>query len=73
MRRSEVDQDNGGRHAISDDPIGEFGDVAHGEPVRSRIPVVAGHSVEVPITCEKAGINPDFYMQTLHSHDSSML
>ena len=23
---------------------------------------VAGHSVEVPIACEKAGINPDFYM-----------
>ncbi|MBW8042556.1 MAG: hypothetical protein FVQ85_21530 [Planctomycetes bacterium] len=30
---------------------------------------VAGHSVEVPIACEKAGINPDFYMKTLHSHN----
>jgi hypothetical protein len=29
---------------------------------------VAGHTVEVPIACEKAGINPDFYMKTLHSH-----
>jgi hypothetical protein len=29
---------------------------------------VGGHSVEVPIACEKAGINPDFYMKTLHSH-----
>lgn len=29
---------------------------------------VAGHSVEVPIACEKAGINADFYMKTLHSH-----
>jgi hypothetical protein len=30
---------------------------------------VAGHSVKVPIACEKAGINPDFYMKTLHSHN----
>ena len=30
---------------------------------------VAGHSVEVPIACEKAGINPDFYMKTLHNHN----
>ncbi len=30
---------------------------------------VAGHSVEVPIACEKAGINPDFYMKTLHSQN----
>lgn len=29
---------------------------------------VAGHTVEVPIACEKAGVNPDFYMKTLHSH-----
>jgi hypothetical protein len=29
---------------------------------------VAGHKVEVPIACEKAGVNPDFYMKTLHSH-----
>jgi hypothetical protein len=27
---------------------------------------VAGHKVEVPIACEKAGVNPDFYMKTLH-------
>jgi hypothetical protein len=30
---------------------------------------VAGHSVEVPIACEKARLNPDFYMKTLHSHN----
>jgi hypothetical protein len=29
---------------------------------------VAGHKVEVPIACEKAGVDPDFYMKTLHSH-----
>jgi hypothetical protein len=28
---------------------------------------VAGHKIEVPIACEKAGVNPDFYMKTLHS------
>lgn len=27
---------------------------------------IGGHSVEVPIAVEKAGIRPDFYMQTLH-------
>jgi hypothetical protein len=30
---------------------------------------VAGHSVEVPIACEKAGIDSDFYMKTLHNHN----
>lgn len=29
---------------------------------------VAGHKVAVPIACEKAGVDPDFYMKTLHSH-----
>jgi len=28
---------------------------------------VGGHSVEVPMACEKEGIEPDFYMKTLHS------
>ena len=28
---------------------------------------VGGHNVEVPIVCEKAGLQPDFYMKTLHS------
>jgi len=30
---------------------------------------LAGHSVEVPIASEKAGLDPDFYMKTLHSHN----
>jgi hypothetical protein len=30
---------------------------------------VACHSLNVPIECEKAGINPDYYMKTLHSGD----
>ncbi len=29
---------------------------------------IGGHSVEVPMAFEKAGINVDFYMKTLHSH-----
>lgn len=28
---------------------------------------VAGHNINVPIQCEKQGVNPDFYMKTLHS------
>lgn len=28
---------------------------------------VGGHSLNVPMTCEKEGINPDFYVKTLHS------
>jgi hypothetical protein len=27
---------------------------------------IGAHSIEVPIACEKAGIEPDFYMKTLH-------
>jgi hypothetical protein len=30
---------------------------------------IGGHSIEVPRAVEKAGINPDFYMKTLH-HDN---
>ena len=29
---------------------------------------IGGHSVEVPMACEKAAINVDFYMKTLHNH-----
>ncbi len=29
---------------------------------------VGGHIVEIPIECEKAGVDVDFYMKTLHSH-----
>ncbi|HLB75378.1 MAG TPA: twin-arginine translocation signal domain-containing protein [Sedimentisphaerales bacterium] len=30
---------------------------------------VGGHSIEVPIACEKARLDLDFYMKTLHSHN----
>ncbi len=28
---------------------------------------IGGHSISVPIACEKAGFNPDYYVKTLHS------
>jgi uncharacterized membrane protein YphA (DoxX/SURF4 family) len=28
---------------------------------------IGGHSIQVPIQCEKAGLNPDYYVKTLHS------
>lgn len=29
---------------------------------------IGGHSVDVPMACEKEGLDVDFYMKTLHSH-----
>ncbi|MBN2138746.1 MAG: hypothetical protein JW720_13140 [Sedimentisphaerales bacterium] len=34
-----------------------------------RIAGVGGHNIEVPVACEKAGLDLDFYMKTLHSGD----
>jgi len=37
---------------------------------QNHIPAgIGAHSIEVPIACEKAGIEPNFYMKTLH-HDN---
>jgi hypothetical protein len=30
---------------------------------------IGGHSIKVPMACEKAGVDVDFYMKTLHSSD----
>jgi len=30
---------------------------------------IAGHSLDVPLACEAAGLNVDFYMKTLHTSD----
>jgi len=30
---------------------------------------IACHELQVPVECEKAGLNPDYYMKTLHSTD----
>jgi hypothetical protein len=35
---------------------------------RGVIAGLAGHKIEAPVACEKAGLDPDFYMKTLHSH-----
>ncbi len=45
-----------------------------GEPIslikqNGLIAGVAGHPLDVPRACEEAGIDADFYMQTLHSGD----
>ncbi len=34
---------------------------------RGVIGGIAGHKIEVPMACVEAGIEPDFYMKTLHS------
>lgn len=36
---------------------------------RGVIAGLAGHKLDVPVACEKAGLDPDFYMKTLHSHN----
>ncbi len=36
---------------------------------RKVIAGLGGHAVEVPMAAEKAGIDVDFYMKTLHSHN----
>ena len=44
--------------------VDEFlNDAAKGHPN-----VIGAHSIEVPIACEKAGLNPDYYVKTMH-HD----
>jgi hypothetical protein len=35
---------------------------------RHLVAGIGGHMVEVPMACEKAGVEPDFYMKTLHPH-----
>jgi len=30
---------------------------------------IGGHAIEVPIACENAGLEPDFYLKTLHSQN----
>jgi hypothetical protein len=46
------------------DVLGEFIEFGRKNGV---IAGVGGHSHEVLVACEKAGIKPDFYMKTLHS------
>lgn len=46
------------------DRIGQFVELGQME---GMIAGVAGHELRTPMAVEKAGINPDFYMKTLHS------
>ena len=45
------------------DLLGEAVEFIKGQ---GRIAGIGGHSIEVPMAVEKAGIHPDFYMKTLH-------
>ena len=37
---------------------------------KNKVPAgVGAHSLDVVVTCEEAGINPDFYVKTLHTSD----
>ncbi len=46
--------------------VGKVVDFLKGEGL---IAGVAGHEIGTPIACEQAGLDPDFYMKTLHSTD----
>lgn len=46
------------------DLLGEFVEFARKNGV---IGGIGSHLLDVPVACEKAGIEPDFYMKTLHS------
>ena len=46
------------------DLIGKVVDFIKGNGI---IAGVGGHNLETPMACEKAGLNTDFYMKTLHS------
>ncbi len=46
------------------DLIGKVVDFIKGNGI---IAGVGGHNLETPVACEKAGLNTDFYMKTLHS------
>jgi hypothetical protein len=48
------------------DLLGKAVDFIHENGVPAGI---ACHELHVPVECEKAGLNPDYYMKTLHSKD----
>lgn len=49
--------------------VGVLGEVLECIRESGAIAGIGGHRVDVPVTCEEAGLQPDFYMKTLHSHD----
>ena len=57
---------------VSDEVVGKGGldPLARALEVgrKNRVPAgIAGHAVAVPIACEKAGLQPDFFMKTLNA------
>jgi len=58
-----------GDRMVKDERVDILGETL--EFVRSNgLPAgIGGHSIDVPMACEEAGLNPDFYVKTLHSVD----
>lgn len=48
------------------DTIGKIVDFIRGQ---GRIAGIGAHGLGTIVACEKAGLNPDFYIKTIHSHD----
>ena len=51
-------------HSKRADVLAKFVEFARTNGVLAGI---GGHKLAVPVECEKAGVNPDFYMKTLHT------
>lgn len=60
---------NQGDQWTKDGSVGLIGELITLIKDHGLIAGVAGHELRVPMTVEKAGIEPDFYMKTLHSMD----
>jgi hypothetical protein len=58
---------NQGDEWTRDGSVGLIGELISIIKDHKLISGVAGHEVRTPMTVEKAGIEPDFYMKTLHS------
>ena len=58
---------NQGDEWTRDGSVGLIGELISIIKEHGLISGVAGHELRTPVTVEKAGIEPDFYMKTLHS------
>jgi len=52
---------------VREDKVDLLGKVIDFMKTNGLIAGIAGHSLDVPIACEAAGLNVDFYMKTLHT------
>ncbi len=60
-----------GAHAetfVKEGKVDELGKAVEYMKSQGYVAGIGAHSIEVPIACEKAGLNPDYYVKTLH-HD----